>query len=1087
MRETMMGLAREWRREFVARAFLEGALRLASWPVAWVAVILAVDRFSALPQAGRIGLLFFSSAAWAMAAFFLLCWPLLRFDWGVVLSAAESRFPDVKPYLKTAWDLRRAASPHTSEDLRRAHLERTDLFLRRLPDHVLFPWRPSGWVKSGVLAAALGGSAITALSDPAAWQRLFAPWDDPALESFVAVSPGDLLGEWGKPVTIEARWTARPAPWAQGADLRLWLKGQGLPWRATDWDASSQERGSFVIAELVAPVEYRVTWKGVSSRGYRLTPSRAPGWKSLQARVRSPQGAVTVLSLSPAEELSAYRGSHVTITGEPTEALSQARLRFSGGAAPVDLNPAPDGGAVEAGGRAPPAPSGKVWAAGGAVQGWFVVTEDAVFHFELSALDGRTDQAPDAYRLRALTDQPPKADLLSPTAPLQASRHDVLPVAYAVSDDLGLSRVCLRYKVGGGPEVEAASRAFAWGAKELFGDFGWDLQDLPHGAVAEFWIEAQDDAPRPQKALSAKGSVEIVDFESLHLETYRRGTSAQNNISGLVKAHAGVLSLIDELEVSTRPGGGLADLEGKLSGLPGAWRITVGSVSDLAASMGSDVYSNAGLAESMRSLAEDLGAVEKGSLPAAVEASRKRDWALARKLHQRLSAKLRAALSGFDSSRKLQRLQDFYSQAGRMTRSAESLESALDAARQGAARQAQAKLSESLNRIKSLLSQFVQDLSELPSVPADPSASRQAVELPLTSAVASLAALEAALKAGDFERAAALARRLAEDLARLQHAVGDIAAGALGFAGGPTPLDDARRLWSEAVDEQARSLEATRAVHRSAMDRLLEEQKSLLAQLADRQRVLVSSATRSTAKFPAEALSEMRAILAELESAKIERTAVRLTLVSSRLRAASLPPSDRGCLEYFAAEEDSIRRRLEDAPKTPPARPGDAACRGAAAQQSAARSKTRMLQSGLEALPFDAMLPAGAIERVEGAQTEQAAAEDALGRGDSSAAVGPQEEALRLLEVGLSDLERSMESQRMSRTVLRETFSSPLGTVRQGRGGRAGADTGFVPLPRARDYVPPREIRDELERSLKERRPRTMDGVIKEYFKRIAQ
>ena len=56
-----------------------------------------------------------------------------------------------------------------------------------------------------------------------------------------------------------------------------------------------------------------------------------------------------------------------------------------------------------------------------------------------------------------------------------------------------------------------------------------------------------------------------------------------------------------------------------------------------------------------------------------------------------------------------------------------------------------------------------------------------------------------------------------------------------------------------------------------------------------------------------------------------------------------------------------------------------------------------------------------------------------------------------------------------------------------GAGGLTGADTGFVPLPSAQDYMPPREIRRDLEESLQERRPRAYDPVIKDYFRRISQ
>ena len=54
-------------------------------------------------------------------------------------------------------------------------------------------------------------------------------------------------------------------------------------------------------------------------------------------------------------------------------------------------------------------------------------------------------------------------------------------------------------------------------------------------------------------------------------------------------------------------------------------------------------------------------------------------------------------------------------------------------------------------------------------------------------------------------------------------------------------------------------------------------------------------------------------------------------------------------------------------------------------------------------------------------------------------------------------------------------------------GGSLGARVESVPLPKVKDYLPPKELREELERSLREKRPASYDEVIKEYFKRISQ
>ncbi|MFA6317349.1 MAG: hypothetical protein WC943_08015, partial [Elusimicrobiota bacterium] len=688
-----------WQGEYLRRALLEAGARLLTWPVAGAAVLVLLDRLLALPAAWRLAALILGAACWVVAAAVLVVGPLLRRDRGAVFSRAEARFPEIRPYLRSGWDLRQRPCPHTSEDLRQAHLAEADRRLDALPDENLFPWRPSAPAVSGLVAALIGCLVLWGFADRDCLQRLLAPWNDPPLESFIALSPGDRVCDHGASVSIEARWLGPPRP---GGEPRLWLKGQGVPWRRTAWDSFGQA-GSFVVEELTAAVEYRVTWKDLASRVYRLTPVRPPGWKSLSARIRSPQGVVTTAPLSPAEELSAYRGSLVTVLGEPTEALASAELRFAGSAPSLRMKP----------------PALTATAAGSAgLQCSFIVAEDAVFHFELIAADGRTDPSAESYRLRALTDLPPRAELLSPAFPLQASRHDTLPIVFSASDDLGLSKVSFHVQVAAGPAREAAvlRRAPAGGppVKEVLGDHDWSLAGLPHGAKAQFWIEAEDDAPRPQRTASGRGSVEIVDFESGHLETMRLATSSQNNLLALKAAHAAILGAVDKAAGSPPAGPELADLDRRLSGLPGAWRITAAGVSDLAASMSKDVYASPALAESMSSLADDLAAAEKAGLPGAMDSVRRRDWAEARKLHRRLGARLDAALAAFDEARRLQSLQDFHSFSGRMSRSAEALEEGVAAAQQAqtpAARaEALAGLREALGQLRAQMAQFVKDL-----------------------------------------------------------------------------------------------------------------------------------------------------------------------------------------------------------------------------------------------------------------------------------------------------------------------------------------------------------------------------------------
>jgi hypothetical protein len=57
------------------------------------------------------------------------------------------------------------------------------------------------------------------------------------------------------------------------------------------------------------------------------------------------------------------------------------------------------------------------------------------------------------------------------------------------------------------------------------------------------------------------------------------------------------------------------------------------------------------------------------------------------------------------------------------------------------------------------------------------------------------------------------------------------------------------------------------------------------------------------------------------------------------------------------------------------------------------------------------------------------------------------------------------------------------------RGGQrsSGLDVNKVRLPRADDYRPPKEIREEILNALKEKYPKTYESIIHKYFKRLAE
>lgn len=1042
---------RRWRREAARAAALDGLLRLSGSAAALLTVALWVDQSWSLSQGARWLSWLLGVVALPAAARAWVLRPARGVAWGAVLDAAAVRYPCAADYLKSAWELRCGAPPGTSEVLRRAHLARAEEEAARIPSEPLFRLsfsRSSRWAGAAGAAALLSWPGLAASP---AWERTLAPWRDVPLERFVAIAPGDAAVPWGEDARVEASWSAGTQVGRAAGELTLWVRETG-GWRAARWDAVTKSRASFIAEGIAAPLSYRLSWRGLRSRVYRLVPAAAARWDSLRARA----GGGQEQAWSAVEPLAALRGTWVAISGRPNQALKSATLSLSDRPAPVALRPGRDGS----------------W------EGSFQVFEDAEARFELEPAEAGTAARALSYAVRALKDEPPSVELLSPLMPVQAGRGDVLPVAYSAKDDGGLSRLALLVKVAGAPprEIELERPA---GAKERLGDYAWDLSALPLGPI-EFRVKAVDGATPPQESLSAPGTVEIADFESAHAKAVELGRRAQERLRALAEREARLAELA--LKASSQ-------YEGQARATAAEWSAAAAAAEELAEAMVQDAYANPGAAQQARTVAESARRAARQEMPAALADAQAGRWAQAARRHERLAAQLSQAARALAEGRRLQSLQDLFGGAGRLKQSGESLEAAVEALlgrERPPSTEESRRLAQELGKLQERLRELQKTLEGLPR--ADPQALEEAqaraVELPLESARRSAEELADALSRGDYAKAAELARQLSEDLSRLQQGLASAAtmAASQTLAGeAAKKLEQLKERWATAVEEQQKALEKARALEDRRLESQVEAQKALLGELAVEQAVLVSSAQAQGTAFPAPPLGFMKGALAEFEARKVKEAPALLQAAVGAL-AASHP--------YFSRAERQILNKLETGASGSKPAP-DAQSAAAAEAQGRARGVTAALQEEVEGLAAElGASPGQAGEALSAALGEQAAAEGALARGDSQEGARRSERALEHLLDGSRAMSQAAAARHSVAAGLTGPFSRQGAVVRVLRvsgGAGAGAQLGFVALPSAKDYLPPQEIRRELEKSLRERRPASYDKTVKEYFRRISQ
>lgn len=1080
---------RRWRFERWRALWSEGGIRFAALLAGSLLALLLADRFFPLRQEARWAAFWIGAAGFVAAAWRELLSPLRALRASRLLRAVGERRPELKEYLLGAWELGRGFdAPGTSRILAREHLRRTEALLRRETAGSTFPWRPSRSASRRFFSvAACWAIGLPAMGGRPQFQRILAPWRDARLEERVVVRPGDARVPWGDAVEIDAAWKD-----ASAAVPALRVRSGDGEWAAAPWDRREGGRFIFTVQSLTADFLYRIEYEGARTREYRLVPVPAPRLENLRARVHLPgiESDSKEIELEGSGRVAALRRSWVVVRGRESRALSSAQLDVSFLGQPVAMKPKGEGW----------------WEAG------FPLNEDGRVRILVRDRDGGSDPAPVTYTLHALDDAPPRVELLSPVFELEISRKETLPVAYEAEDDYGLSELALVTRIrGGGAETVIPLKRFRDRPGSYLGDYAWKLADYPVGAVVDFRIRATDAArPDPQTAVSAQGTLRIVDFDSNHARTAMRWLGAEAAIERLAREEAAMQDSLEALEKSGDPASpeSSARRERAEASLDAEWKAAIERMSSLSEAMRQDAYANPGMSEASAAMKEALEGLFRRERESAREAARRGRLSEAKRGHAELEKKVRRAGQMLNAGRELQAMQDFWGEAHRMERAGKEISGALEKMAEQAKRggrptaEQQRALDEAMRRLREQIEAVQKAIGQLPKTPPESERAerRKVYSVPLLGAKEKMDALEQALARGDFEEAARIAKSLAQQLQRVHEAIAKAAQDQARGAGGDSPtgrMEELASKWQGALSEQQKGFQMTDALENSKLEERMREQKKLLKRLAAMQREALREAGLVGPAMPLDAFEWMRRTLEEFEAEKIQEAPGTLGRIIARLegQARRLEPKPGGAAEKLtaiAAREAEILAALRNgAPEPPMGERRLSEMFAAGAVQKQASRKTADLDKNIESLEDDfGVVPGEARESLSKARAEQEEAESALKARDTAGAREHQQKAIEHLSEGKKEMEKALQRQRSISQGSTGPFQGQRGFARpagQGGRGRTGQDTGFVPLPGAEEYQPPRRIREEVEKSLREKRPSAFDDAVDEYLKRMSQ
>ncbi|MBI4055877.1 MAG: hypothetical protein HY402_07100 [Elusimicrobia bacterium] len=1048
-------------------------------------LLLLLDRRFSLPHGLR---LLSGGALWAAAALSAAAvgWHLfgrIRPIW--IIQKIQSRFPQMRDHLLHAWLLGREIQEgrlrHVSEELAQKHILET---LRRLSELPLqkclrLPgdWRIfSGWTLALCLPLWLAGRPD---SGPRALQRLLAPWRDPTLEELLEISPKDAAVAWGNSVSVSAAWKT-----PQKTPPELWVRGaSGQAPYQKGWETSQETSYAFTFPELTQSLEYWIQWQDLRTRRYQLHPIPAPQFSSLEITLEFPAYTQKEKWKTSAGDLEAPAGTRIEWRGFSEELLRSAFLQVLGGPKKIL--------------RHIPSKKGPhLYAASHKLQ------ESAEYSFLLENAWGVSNPHPIRYRMAVLPDQAPQVDLLSPTFEVQIGPRGILPLTVQASDDYGLTEISLVYQRRH-PNAHPTStvlKSLRPSAPRHLLTHLWPLAPLAPslGEKIDFWIEAKDDRPpAPQTGRSRKNTLLLVDFEETHrqseatLEKFRE--KLLETLAEQIAAHDLLAQTLPQLQRLQIPPETLQALQAKQNRATQSLEASRRHLEEGLQALLRDPYLNPAALSEYQAMQQNLQALAQGPLQDLQEALAQRRWPQAQNLQNSLISELEKMALLAEEVLKFQRMRDVLTASHSAELSTQRLSGLLKelAEQSSALSAAQAQeLAGLLGHIQKDLQDISRLLQELPQDLPEEFVNRAAADsLELPEMHSLTAGLSAALRAGDFQKAAELARELSRKLQTLKQKLGEAVSqtGLSQTRSVAGSLDSEAQTLRQLIQEQAKTVEAIRAQEEKRLRRLMAAQQDLLEKLEKRQRaVLEKAGGLAPHLIPQNTLDTMRAVEKEFADRQVLHAQLYLDKILQELENQKRThPKQTPNLDPIQQEEGDILKELQKKLPSPPWRGGEAKEFTQLSQkEQGIEERVRNLHRELQEMTRKtALIPRAFFEKSLQAQEELGRSSQALSQAHSQGGLESAQKALELLEEGSSQLQSAASRRKSLESLAGQSVSTFLPT--QGLTPAGGMETGWVKIPEPKPL--PSSLREEILKALQEKLPQAYESAVEKYFKKIVE
>jgi len=908
------------------------------------------------------------------------------------------------------------------------------------------------------------------------------------MDRFLRVHPGSKSVPYGSPVEIVltlALPTIRPPV--------LYVREKN-DWRQVHPNEERPQKISYEFKNIVEPLSYRVRWKKEWSERYVITPLQPIQIKKIKIQISHPSYVGKDKTTQESPEITALAGSYVVLEAETTVPIKEGTLIFSN-KQKIKLRLLDSHN----------------------FRGEFSVEQSGQYGFILVHKDSLLEEKNLNYPVHVILDQSPQITLLSPSEDLVIGLSEKMPLTFDVRDDYGLKKLSLKWKKDAKNINTKVIKNYPKDEINDVSTYEWDLrkEKFRPGEIIHYQLEIEDGntVTGPGRSGSQWQIIELASFEAGHEAIEEALKAWRDQALDLLAEINTTKAKIDRPETELSTMGEDIDKIGTQSKKLEEFLRRINK------KMEEDPYADYGVWLEHEAMAESLAEVNRSSLQNLQSSYQTGNKKSASSELSQISSEIERMTALSEELTKTQKARDIVEAGNSLSDLGEDLLNQLEAASQdkkGLDPELVNEINELLSKAQEYLREMAKSIQDFPDELPEDFVNKEAIKnLDMGKSRDILSQIADAMKKGDLEKALRLAKQFLNEAMRMKEQLGEAhekyidSNSASSLAG---EIEQQSDELDRIVQEQRRILGETQKLESERLKSVLEEQKKTLEDLMRKQKKVIDESEKISKEASLEGalrrkvlvqLQSMRNVLSEFEQKRIDKSPTWLEgiikgfdFIQSEAEKMTISDKEMTRIKKIRSDEEEILKALRQpsSPSQPFSKESRKKFESLKNEQERLSKQTRELKQELQSLSQKtASLGLPLTHSLSEASQSMTKASQALGGQRSHSAHQQEEKALQQLKAAqkqLGDAQNSMSSMAQQQGGSGGPGGSGGGVKvlqRGGSGGSQGIESGKVRLPKAGDYKPPKEFREELLESLKEKYPEIYEKIIHKYYKRLSE